>query len=359
MEITIERTQHPKAKPAPGEALGFGKVFTDHMFIMNYQTDRGWYDPRVVPFQDISLSPAALCLHYGQTIFEGMKAYYGVDGQVRLFRPEENFRRLNISSRRICTPPIPEELGVAAVKALVETDKDWLPRDPGTCLYIRPFVIATDGMLGVRPGDEYLFLIILSPSGAYYASGLAPVKIYVEDNYVRAVRGGTGLAKTGGNYAASLIAQNEAHQQGYAQVLWLDGVEQKYIEEVGAMNVFFVLEGEVVTPTLDNSGILAGITRKSCIETLRSWGLTVNERKLSIQELADAYAQGRLLEAFGTGTAAVISPIGTLRWNDTVMDIGGGQIGEVTQRLYDTITGIQYGRVEDPQGWSVAVCPAD
>lgn len=359
MELTIQRTATPKAKPAPGEALGFGRVFTDHMFVMNYRTGRGWYDPRVVPYQDISLSPAALCLHYGQTIFEGMKAYYGQDGQVRLFRPQENFKRMNVSAHRICIPTLPEELGVDAVKALVEVDKDWLPRDPGTCLYIRPFIIATDGMLGVRAGDEYLFIVIMSPSGAYYASGLAPVKIYVEDSYVRAVRGGTGLAKTGGNYAASLIAQDEAHRQGYAQVLWLDGVEQKYIEEVGAMNVFFVLEGEVVTPALEDSGILAGITRKSCIETLRSWGLTVSERKLSIQELADAYAQGRLKEAFGTGTAAVISPIGTLRWNDAVMELGGGSIGPLTQKLYDTITGIQYGTVQGPQGWSVPVCPAD
>mgnify|MGYP000918029291 CR=1 FL=1 len=324
MDITIQRTAAPKEKPAPGTPLGFGKVFTDHMFIMNYKTGQGWHNPRVVPFGDICLSPAAMCFHYGQTVFEGMKAYLGADGDILLFRPDENFKRLNVSNRRICIPAVDEDFCVQAVKTLVEVDKDWLPRDPGTCFYIRPFIIATDPALGVRPGDEYLLIILLSPSGAYYSSGLDPVKIYVEDSYVRAVRGGTGMAKTGGNYAASLVAQDEAHRQGYSQVLWLDGVEQKYVEEVGAMNVFFVLDGEVV-----------------------------------IEELADAYAGGRLLEAFGTGTAAVISPIGELKWEDHVMQIGGGAIGELTQRLYDAITDIQYGRAQGPQGWSVRVCKAD
>ncbi len=359
MDITIQRTAAPKEKPAPGTPLGFGKVFTDHMFIMNYKTGQGWHNPRVVPFGDICLSPAAMCFHYGQTVFEGMKAYLGADGDILLFRPDENFKRLNVSNRRICIPAVDEDFCVQAVKTLVEVDKDWLPRDPGTCFYIRPFIIATDPALGVRPGDEYLLIILLSPSGAYYSSGLDPVKIYVEDSYVRAVRGGTGMAKTGGNYAASLVAQDEAHRQGYSQVLWLDGVEQKYVEEVGAMNVFFVLDGEVVTPALEGSGILAGITRGSCIQLLRSWGVKVSERKLAIEELADAYAGGRLLEAFGTGTAAVISPIGELKWEDHVMQIGGGAIGELTQRLYDAITDIQYGRAQGPQGWSVRVCKAD
>ena len=282
MEIKVELTKTPKAKPAPGEKLGFGKLFSDHMFLMNYKTGKGWYDPRIVPYGDLTLSPAAMCFHYGQTVFEGMKAYYGKDGNILLFRPEENFARLNGSNQRMVIPHIDEELCLAGVKKLVEIDKDWVPREEGTTLYSRPFIIATDPMLGVHPGDEYLFLIITSPSGAYYESGLAPVKIYVEDRYVRAVRGGTGMAKTGGNYAASLIAQDEAHRQNYSQVLWLDGVEQKYIEEVGAMNVFFVLDGEVVTPELHGS-ILPGITRKSSIQLLRDWGFKVSERRITIR----------------------------------------------------------------------------
>ena len=357
MEIKVELTKTPKAKPAPGEKLGFGKLFSDHMFLMNYKTGKGWYDPRIVPYGVLTLSPSAMCFHYGQTVFEGMKAYYGKDGNILLFRPEENFARLNGSNQRMVIPHIDEELCLAGVKKLVEIDKDWVPRKEGTTLYIRPFIIATDPMLGVHPGDEYLFLIITSPSGAYYESGLAPVKIYVEDRYVRAVRGGTGMAKTGGNYAASLIAQDEAHRQNYSQVLWLDGVEQKYIEEVGAMNVFFVLDGEVVTPELHGS-ILPGITRKSSIQLLRDWGFKVSERRITIQELAEANDQGRVMEAFGTGTAAVISPIGELKWEEKQMVFNGGKIGALTQQLYDTLTGIQYGRLEDPHGWSVFVCKA-
>ena len=357
-EIRIVKTTAPKAKPAPGAKLGFGKLFTDHMFVMNYQTGKGWHDPRVVPFENLSLSPAAMCLHYGQTVFEGMKAYYGKDGDILLFRPDENFKRLNVSNHRLAIPPVDEELCIRAVKTLVEVDQDWIPREPGTSLYLRPFIIATDSMLGVHPGDEYLFLIIASPSGAYYESGLSPVKIYVESSYVRAVRGGMGMAKTGGNYAASLLAQDEAHKTGYEQVLWLDGVERKYIEEVGAMNVFFVLDGEVVTPSLESGSILSGITRKSAVELLKSWGLNVSERRVSIQELSEANKAGRLREAFGTGTAAVVSPIGELKWGDEVMTFNDGKIGELTQRLYDTITGIQTGELQGPAGWSVKVCKA-
>ncbi len=355
MEIRIELTKTPKEKPVPGQKLGFGRLFSDHMFIMNYKTGKGWYDPRIVPYGDLSLSPAALCLHYGQTVFEGMKAYYGEKGDILLFRPDENFSRLNSSNRRLAIPQIDEELCIRGVKELVEIDKDWVPREDGASLYIRPFIISTDPVLGVHPGDEYLFIIITSPSGAYYESGLEPVKIYVESKYVRAVRGGTGMAKTGGNYAASLLAQDEAHQQNYSQVLWLDGVEQKYIEEVGAMNVFFVLDGEVVTPELHGS-ILPGITRKSSIQLLKDWGLKVSERRITIEELDRANDQGRVLEAFGTGTAAVISPIGELKWGEKQMVFNGGKIGSLTQRLYDTLTGIQYGRLPDPHGWSVTVC---
>lgn len=354
-EISVTKNPALKAKPTEASKLGFGKVFTDHMFIMNYTTGQGWHDARIVPYGPISLSPASSCLHYGQTVFEGMKAYYGVDGVIRLFRPDQNFKRLNSSNERLAIPAIDEELCVEAVKRLVELDKDWVPRWEGTSLYIRPFIVANDDFLGVKAADEYYFIIIISPSGAYYESGLAPVRIYVENQYVRAVRGGTGAAKTGGNYAASLLAQVEAHEQGYSQVLWLDGVERKYIEEVGAMNVFFVIDGEVVTPLLTGS-ILPGITRKSSIELLKSWGIPVTERRITAQELADASDAGKLDEAFGTGTAAVVSPIGELKWGDKVMNIGGGKIGPITQRLYDTMTGIQYGRLPDEHNWIVEVC---
>ena len=355
MKIRVGLTKTPKAKPAPGQKLGFGRIFSDHMFVMNYKTGKGWHNPRIVPYGELSLSPAALCLHYGQTVFEGMKAYYGQQGDILLFRPDENFARLNRSTQRMAIPPLDEELCIQGVKKLVEIDKDWVPRQDGASLYIRPFIISTDPILGVHPGYEYLFIIITSPSGAYYESGLEPVKIYVESKYVRAVRGGTGMAKTGGNYAASLLAQDEAHQQSYSQVLWLDGVEQKYIEEVGAMNVFFVLDGEVVTPELHGS-ILPGITRKSSIQLLRDWGFKVSERRITIQELDEANDRGQVLEAFGTGTAAVISPIGELKWGEKQMVFNHGKIGALTQQLYDTLTGIQYGRLPDPHGWSVAVC---
>ncbi len=354
-EIKITRNPNPKDKPTDESKLGFGKLFSDHMFMMDYKTGEGWHNARIVPYGPISLSPASSCLHYGQTVFEGMKAYYGVDGEIRLFRPDENFKRLNASNERLCIPAIDEELCVEAVKKLVELDKDWVPRKEGTSLYIRPFIIGNDDFLGVKAADEYYFIIIVSPSGAYYASGLAPVRIYVENEYVRAVRGGTGAAKTGGNYASSLLAQDQAHEQGYSQVLWLDGVERKYIEEVGAMNVFFVVDGEVITPMLGGS-ILPGITRKSSIELLKSWGIPVTERLITAQELADAYDAGKLEEAFGTGTAAVVSPVGELKWGDKVMSIGNGKIGAITQRLYDAMTGIQYGKLEDVNNWTIKVC---
>lgn len=358
MEIRIEKTTAPKAKPAADAQMGFGQIFTDHMFIMDYETGKGWYDPRIVPYGPLDLMPSAMCLHYGQTVFEGMKAYRSEEGEILLFRPDENFKRLNVSNQRLCIPPVDEEFCVEAVKKLVELEKDWVPSAPGTSLYIRPFIIATDPVLGVHPANHYYLIIILSPSGAYYASGLAPVRIYVEDNYVRAVRGGTGMAKTGGNYAASLAAQDEAHKSGYSQVLWLDGVERKYVEEVGAMNVFFVFEDEIVTPTTACGSILSGITRKSALQLLQSWGLNACERRISIQEIVDRYEKGEVLEMFGTGTAAVISPVGELKWEDHIMIFNDGKIGGLTQKLYDTMTGIQLRRLPDPFGWSVKVCDA-
>jgi len=351
LNISINRTSTPKEKPDYSN-LGFGKIFTDHMFIMNYTEGKGWYDPRIVPYGKISLDPSAMVFHYGQEMFEGMKAYYGVDGKIRLFRPDMNAKRANASNERLCIPQIPEEDFVQAVSELVKIDADWIPKNEGTSLYIRPFVIATDEFLGVAPSKNYLFIIILSPSGAYYASGLNPVGIWIEDDYVRAVKGGIGYAKTGGNYAASLAAQEKAHADGYSQVLWLDGVERKYIEEVGAMNIFFKINGVVTTPML-NGSILPGITRNSVLAICRHWGLPVEERRISVDELLAAQANGTLEEVWGTGTAAVISPVGKLRYKDTVMTIGDGGIGELSQKLYDTVTGIQWGKVEDELGWTV------
>ena len=354
LNIKIERTTAPKAKPAKGEKLGFGHIFTDHMFVMNYTEGKGWHDARIVPYENISLAPSAMVFHYGQEMFEGLKAYMGEDGKAYLFRPDMNAKRANQSNDRLCIPHIPEEDFVEAVRAVVEVDKDWIPTDPGTSLYIRPFVIATDEFLGVAPSKTYLFMVILSPSGAYYASGLAPVGIWIEDEYVRAVKGGMGFAKTGGNYAASLIAQVKAHDDGYSQVLWLDGVERKYIEEVGAMNIFFKIGGTIVTPML-NGSILPGVTRNSVLTLCRAWGYPVEERRISVEELVAAAKDGTLEEVFGTGTAAVVSPVGKLRYMDDVMQIGEGNIGELTQKLYDEITGIQWGKRPDPFSWRVEV----
>ena len=354
LDIKIQRTETPKAKPAPGQKLGFGKIFTDHMFVMNYTEGKGWHDPRIEPFHNISLSPAAMVYHYGQEMFEGLKAYKGEGGDVFLFRPDMNAKRTNNTNDRLVIPQLPIEDFVQAVSAVVDVDRDWIPTEPGTSLYVRPFIIATDEFLGVAPSKTYLFIVILSPSGAYYESGLAPVGIWIEDEYVRAVRGGIGFAKTGGNYAASLIAQQKAHDAGYSQVLWLDGVERKYIEEVGAMNIFFKIAGKVVTPSL-NGSILPGITRDSVIQVCKDWGYEVEERKISAEELLEAQKNGTLEECWGTGTAAVISPVGKLRYKDDVMSINGGRIGELSQKLYDTITGIQLGRLPDERGWRVKV----
>lgn len=353
-EIKIELTKTPKAKPADENALGFGKIFTDHMFVMNYDEGQGWHDARIVPYGPISLEPSAMCLHYGQEVFEGMKAYYTADGSINLFRPEKNMARLNVSNERLCIPQIDEEFAVEAIRKLVEVDKDWVPTAEGTSLYIRPFIFAVDAEVGVHPANHLMFIVICSPVGAYYPEGLNPVKIYVERNYVRAVKGGIGYAKTAGNYASSLKAQQEAAAQNYTQVLWLDGVERKYIEEVGTMNVFFKIDDEIITPSLEGS-TLPGITRMSTIELLRSWGYTVTERKISVDEIDKAAQNGSLKEAFGTGTAAVISPIGILKIDDEPLVINNNEIGELSQKLYDNLTGIQYSKIEDTLGWILKV----
>lgn len=347
--IKVELTTEPKEKPKDDE-LVFGTVFTDHMFVMDYVEGKGWFNPRIVPYQSITLDPASMIFHYGQTVFEGLKAYRTDDGSIQLFRPQSNFKRLNESNERMVIPPIDEEFCLKALKKLIEVEQDWVPKAEGTSLYIRPFIISTDAYLGVAPSKTYKFMIILSPVGAYYEEGIDPVKIAVENEYVRAVLGGTGEAKTAGNYAASLKAQEIVEAQGFSQVLWLDGVEKKYIEEVGSMNVFFKIDGEIVTPALTGS-ILHGITRDSVIKMLKHWDLPFVERRISMEELAEAHEEGRLEEAFGTGTAAVISPIGELFWNDKTYVINEGKTGEIAKRLYDTLTGIQYGKIEDPFNW--------
>ena len=351
MDIRVEKAKALKELPDPNTLL-FGKTFTDHMFLMNYDAGQGWHDARIVPYGPIPLAPCAMVLHYAQEVFEGMKAYRDPEGGVRLFRPEENARRLQSSCQRLCIPTVPEEDFVEAVKALVRLEERWVPALAGTSLYIRPFIFATDASLGVHASHSYLFCIICCPVGAYYKEGLNPVKIYVEDEDVRAVRGGTGFTKCGGNYAASIRAGERAEEKGFSQVLWLDGVERKYIEEVGSMNVLFKVDGKVITPKLTGS-VLPGITRKSCLDLLRDWGYVVEERLITAQELFDAAEAGTLEEAWGSGTAAVISPIGTLAWEDKSVLINGGQIGSLSQRLYDTLTGIQWGTEPDPYGWSV------
>ncbi|MGN0665849.1 MAG: branched-chain amino acid aminotransferase [Huintestinicola sp.] len=355
MEIKITRTTAPKEKPADESKLGFGKIFTDHMFLMNYDEGQGWHDARIVPYGPIPMDPSSMVLHYGQADFEGLKAYRTADGSIQLFRPDQNMARMNVSNDRLCIPQIDEAFCVEAIKTLVDVDQDWVPHSVGTSLYIRPYIFATDAMLGVHPAKHLIFAIICSPVGAYYAAGLAPVKIYVEQNYVRAVTGGTGFTKAAANYAISLKAQDEASKQGYEQVLWLDGVHRKYIEEVGAMNVFFVIDGEVVTPSLDRKSILGGITRKSCIEVLKSKGYNVIERDIEIDELIKAFDDGKFNEAFGTGTAAVISPIGELKYGDKVMPLNNGEIGPISQMLYDTLTGIQWGKIDDQFNWTVKI----
>lgn len=351
LEIKKELTAKPKKKPNVKE-LVFGKTFTDHMFVVDYTEGKGWHDPRIIPYQPLSLDPATMVFHYGQTVFEGLKAYLTVDNEVLLFRPDRNFKRLNASNERMCIPAIDEELALEALKQLVSIDRDWIPSAPGTSLYIRPFIIATEVALSVHPANNYKFMIIMSPVGTYYKEGINPVKILVEERYVRAVPGGTGEAKTGGNYASSLIGQELAAKEGYSQTLWLDGKENRYIEEVGSMNIFFKINGTVVTPAL-NGSILPGITRDSMIQVLRSQDIPFEERQISIEEVMEAYHNGTLEEAFGTGTAAVISPIGELKYKGETILVNNGEIGEITHMLYDTLTGIQSGKLEDPFGWTI------
>ena len=353
MELAITTSENLKSKP-DDTSLGFGTIFTDYMFNMDYSPDKGWHAPRVEPYAPLELDPATMFLHYGQGVFEGLKAYRIQSGRIQLFRPQENLKRLNRSCRRLCIPEIDEDGVLDAMKQLIEIEKDWVPGAPETSLYIRPTIIAMDPFLGVRASHTYRFFIILSPVGAYYPEGFDPVKILVTSDYVRAVRGGIGESKTPANYAASLLAGEKAHDAGYTQVLWLDGVEQKYLEEVGSMNIFFVIGDEIVTPQL-NGSILPGITRMSVIELANHWNEKVTERKISIDELIQAHAAGSLKEVFGAGTAAVISPVGQIKYNDQVITINDNQTGPVAKKYYQAITDIQYGKADDPMGWIVPV----
>ncbi|MDR0570319.1 MAG: branched-chain amino acid aminotransferase [Clostridiales Family XIII bacterium] len=348
-QFKITKTDRPKQKPDP-DTLEFGTVFTDHMFLMDYNKSSGWHDGRIVPYGPISLDPAAAVLHYSQTMFEGLKAYRAKDGSIQLFRPDMNAKRTTLTNARLCIPPIDEDLFVNAIKAIVDFDREWTPNKENTSLYVRPFIFANEAFLGVRPAEQFIFVIILSPVGSYYKSGLAPTKIFVEDEYVRAVAGGTGFAKIGGNYAMSLKSQEKAHAHGFSQVLWLDGVERKYVEEIGTSNAFFVIGGEIFTAPLTGS-ILPGITRDSVITLLREWGFPVREERFSIQDIYDAHEKGQLDEVFATGTATVISPVGLMRWSGREIIVNNGNIGHLSQKLYDEISGIQTGLIEDRHGW--------
>ena len=349
MNISINKAEKLKAKPDESK-LGFGTIFTDHMFSMDYSVEKGWHNPRIEPYGPIAMDPSTMVLHYGQGVFEGMKAYRTKDGGVQLFRPRENFKRINASNRKLCIPEVDEDFCLEALKQLLAVDQAWVPSAAGTSLYIRPTIIAMDPFLGVRASHTYRYFVILSPVGAYYPEGFNPVKIMVCKDHVRAVRGGLGDTKTMGNYAASLLAGEVAHKEGYTQVLWLDGVELKYIEEVGSMNIFFVIDNEVITPMLSGS-ILPGITRDSVLALGRAWGMKVSERKISIDEVIDAHQSGHLQEIFGSGTAAVISPVNELKYGDKIISVGDGKVGPLAQKFFNSIQDIQYGVSEGPQGW--------
>jgi branched-chain amino acid aminotransferase len=353
MEITFKKADTLKEHPQ-GSALGFGTYFTDYMFNMDYNPEKGWHNPRIEPYGPLEMDPSTMVLHYGQAIFEGLKAYKTESGDINLFRPKDNLSRFNRSGNMLCMPEIDEELILKGLIELLKIEKDWVPTEPGTSLYIRPTIIATDPYIGLRASHTYRFFIILSPVGAYYPEGFDPVKIWVTTDYVRAVRGGVGTAKTAGNYAASLYATELAHKDGYTQVLWLDGVELKYIEEVGSMNIFFVIGDELITPELNRS-ILSGVTRDSVIKLAESWGMKVVERKISIHEVYEAHANGELKEVFGSGTAAVISPVGNIKFDNKEITIGGGDVGPVAARLFDELMNIQYGKAEDTFDWTIAV----
>ena len=353
MDIRFEEAKTLKEKPDQNN-LGFGKYMTDYMFVCDWHKDQGWHDARIVPYAPIEMDPACVTLHYAQETFEGLKAYRRDDGRIQLFRPEKNAERMIRSNERLCMPAFPVEDFVEAVKALVKKEEAWVPSAPNTSLYIRPFMFATENALGVHMATAYKFMVICCPVGAYYATGLDPVKILVEDELVRAVKGGTGFTKCGGNYAGSILGQVKAEKMGYDQVLWLDGESRTYVEEVGTMNIMFKIAGEIITAPIEGT-VLAGVTRDSMIHLLRDWGYNVREEHLSVADLMKAGHDGTLEEVFGTGTAAVISPVGTLRYKDDEVVINDMKTGELTQKLYDTLTGIQWGKLPDKYGWTTVI----
>jgi branched-chain amino acid aminotransferase len=353
MEIKI--TKANALKDLPDESnLGFGTIFSDHMFNLDYSPEKGWHNARIEPYAPFTMDPATMVLHYGQAIFEGMKAYKTDSDAIQLFRPKDNISRLNKSAEALCIPQVDEDFIYNALIKLLEVERRWVPSREGTSLYIRPSIIATDPYIGLRSSNTYRLFIILSPVGAYYPEGFDPVKIWVTREYVRAVRGGVGRAKTAGNYAASLYATEIAHKEGYTQVMWLDGVELKYVEEVGSMNIFFKINDEIVTPQL-NGSILSGITRDSVIKLAKSWGMAVSERRISIDEIFEAQENGSLKEVFGSGTAAVISPVGKIKFGDKEITIADGKSGPVASRLFKDLMDIQYGKAEDKLGWTVKI----
>ena len=354
METIQINIKERKSKVVLPETLGFGKIFTDHMFEMDYNEKDGWHNPTICPVEDLPIHPATMFIHYGQAVFEGMKAFKQQSGDIVLFRADKHFERLNNSSRKICIPEIDVDFALEALKELINIDKDWIPTKHGESLYIRPFIYGADPFLGVKPAKEYKFVLLLSPVGAYYPEGFKPVRILVTDEYVRAVRKGLADCKTPANYAASLLAGQSAVKKGFTQVLWLDGVEQKYIEEVGTMNIFINLKNEIVTPKL-NGSILPGITRRSVIEILKEWKMNIVEREISIDEVVNAYDKGDLVGVFGTGTAAIISPVGWLTYKDKQMVLNDGKPGELDTKLFDEITSIHYGLKEDTHNWLIPV----
>ncbi len=355
LDISVVRCDSDKRKDKPDqENLGFGSYFTDHMFLMKWDRENGWHDAEICPYKNFSMDPAAMVYHYGQAIFEGLKAYKGTDEQIFMFRPEDNLERMNGSALRMCMPRIPVDKVLKAIKALVYLDRDWIPTGDGATLYLRPTMIAVEPALGVRPSSQYYFFVIMSPVGAYYAEGFNPTKIWVTDKHVRAAKGGVGHVKTGGNYAASLMAAEEAYKAGYTQVLWLDACERKYIEEVGTSNIFFKIGDDLITPPLGGS-ILGGITRDSVIELAKSWDVNVIERQITIDEIIAAIEDGSLQEAFGSGTAAVIAPIGELCYQDSKYVVADGATGELSQRLFSDLQAIQNGSQDDPFKWIVRV----
>ncbi len=350
----IEKAETTRINNVNWDNLGFGQYFSDHMFVSDYENEK-WDEGRIIPYGPMPIEPAMCTLHYGQSIFEGLKAFRDVKGGINIFRPDKNAARLNHSGSRVCIPPFDEKLFVEAIKELVKIDINWVPKQRGQSLYIRPVAFGTGNFLGVHASPTYRLIIMTSPVASYYPEGLNPVKILVSSEYVRAVRGGLGSAKTAANYAASLLAGTIAKKNGYSQVLWLDGVTRHFIDEVGAMNIMFVINDEIVTPSLEQGTILAGVTRDSVLTLAREWGMKVSERQITIDELIEAYETGKLQEVFGSGTAAVISPVGLIQYNDKSMIINDMKIGPIAQKKYDTITGIQYGELEDVHGWNVHI----